>query len=184
MTNGKIETGSMNGYVYFLRSPTAVKIGFSKRPAARFNQLRSGEHQPMEFVGCFEGTKDDEIVAQHIAGIPIHGTDWFSPDTPIDRIVGYRRLFSLKDVDGVFNLQIRIPPALKRELISLAAELGCYPRDLVTEALEHFLPVKRQEAIERERGLTKMLGLTNQAVPVEGEPGTESRQNLEVLHAE
>lgn len=47
---------------------------------------------------------------------------------------------------GAKNLQIEIPDLLKRELGSLAGEFGCYPRDLVTEALEHYLPVKRQQA--------------------------------------
>ena len=45
-----------------------------------------------------------------------------------------------------FNLQVNIPDPLKRELRSLAGEFDCYPRDLVKEALERYLPMKRQQA--------------------------------------
>jgi len=45
-----------------------------------------------------------------------------------------------------FNLQIRIPDPLKRELKSTAAEQGRYLRDVAVEVIECGLQVKRQEA--------------------------------------
>jgi len=46
---------------------------------------------------------------------------------------------------GPFNLQVMIPVPLKRALKGIAGDLGVYQRDIVTEALEHFLPLKRKE---------------------------------------
>ena len=61
-----------------------------------------------------------------------------------------------------FNVQVFIPPPLKRELRRVAGDLGVHQVDLVTLGLEYILPLKRREA-------EKMIQAEN------SKPGTKRR---------
>ncbi len=52
----------------------------------------------------------------------------------------------------VNNLQCRIPEELKMELGILAMQLHVRPKSIVTEALEHYLPIKRRELGRKANG--------------------------------
>ena len=67
---------------------------------------------------------------------------------------------------SAFNVQVRIPDAVKDELVRVAGYLGVRQRDLVTEGLEMILPIKRREVqkiLQKEN--TKANGKKREVLP-------------------
>jgi hypothetical protein len=72
-----------DGYVYFLATSTAIKIGYSKNPWARSYELTTGLSEKPELLYTFKGTTDDERgLHNRFAHLKIQG-EWFRRDNEL-----------------------------------------------------------------------------------------------------
>lgn len=75
--------GSRAGFVYFLRSGEAVKIGFSTRPAERLAALADSLPGGGEVIGCVPGSEEDELaVHERFSALRLNG-EWFRADAEL-----------------------------------------------------------------------------------------------------
>lgn len=64
--------------VYFLRSPTAIKIGVSKNPRRRMQVLQTGHPEPLELAATCEGGRELERQYHHRFAAHRVSKEWFS----------------------------------------------------------------------------------------------------------
>jgi hypothetical protein len=67
-------------FVYFIRGGEHIKIGWSKDPLKRLEQLRTGCPYPLEMLGCMAGEESDErALHEHFAHLRERG-EWFKAE--------------------------------------------------------------------------------------------------------
>jgi len=65
------------GYVYFIRTTEAIKIGYTKNTPSRFSNLQTSNPETLVFLGATRGTKEDERdLHQMFCHLQIRG-EWF-----------------------------------------------------------------------------------------------------------
>jgi hypothetical protein len=50
------------GQIYFITDESAIKIGFSKRPAKRMGNLQSGHPKPLKLIGSIDACAYEELI--------------------------------------------------------------------------------------------------------------------------
>lgn len=65
------------GWVYFVSTGDAIKIGWSAAPNTRLARLQTGNPQSLRFLGTVEGTKNDEhAIQEQFKHLRLRG-EWF-----------------------------------------------------------------------------------------------------------
>lgn len=75
------------GFVYFIKSGSQVKIGFTKDPAQRLAKLRNGNPHELTLLGSVPGTDDTESFFHQMFAHYRTGGEWFSLEGDLDRFI-------------------------------------------------------------------------------------------------
>lgn len=77
----------MPGYVYFMTSGCAVKIGFSRFPYERIKQLRRQGYRPLTLLGTMPSRDGlERELHQRFAAYRISG-EWFRPSSELAEFI-------------------------------------------------------------------------------------------------
>lgn len=99
-------SADVHGYVYFMRSGDAIKIGFSIQPLKRTDELQIGNPEELELLGTFKGTiRDERSLHDDFSHLEIR-REWFRAEQEL--------LEFIEEVSGRFierDLRPRVTPA-------------------------------------------------------------------------
>ncbi len=71
------------GYVYFLRVRDRVKVGFSKRPLMRAQEMRTALSAPIDFFLMIPGRRTEEKAVHARLAAYRQSGEWFTPAAPV-----------------------------------------------------------------------------------------------------
>ena len=77
-----------SGYVYFLRSGSHMKIGFSSDVKARVTKLQTGNPERISFIGARPGSPDDEARIHDVFAEYRDTGEWFTNGIRLARSMG------------------------------------------------------------------------------------------------
>lgn len=76
------------GYVYLITDGTAVKVGYSVKPAARVSELQTGNPRKLRLLAAMKGTEEDEAaIHQRFMDHNII-LEWFIPSEALYSVFG------------------------------------------------------------------------------------------------
>jgi hypothetical protein len=111
------------GWVYFIRCADDVKIGWSKNVAKRMRAIQTTASAPLELLGTFRGTRDDEReLHRRFAALHKHG-EWFSASDDLLSAVGFFCGTGLQ-AEARMGAKIKLWPTVIYEAIHALRMLG------------------------------------------------------------
>lgn len=96
------------GYVYFITSGEATKVGWSLDPERRLRSLQTGNPEPLVLLAKIEGTKKDERrIHKSLRRARLHGLEWFQAGAVLAYLAGrdVPTIFDRSDSDQTPDLQ-------------------------------------------------------------------------------
>lgn len=77
------------GFVYFVRAPDAVKIGWSMDPRRRFDELQVGSPVALKLAGAIRGSEEDEKALHECFEHLRQRGEWFRVDPALTGAIAF-----------------------------------------------------------------------------------------------
>ena len=126
----------MTGFVYFLRCGDFVKIGYSSKPTARLDALRTATPHESELIAKFPGTISHEKAVHRCLQHLHHRREWFRFTQEVTALIseGLPHLDTTPDMDSIESLfaQLGGPSEVGR---------------IIGRSTEHAAAMKRRKSI-------------------------------------
>lgn len=130
----------MTGFIYAIECGSRIKIGFSKKPDARFNKIASDAPFPCVMLGYWPGTIADELeVHAKFRAIRSHG-EWFASTTEIlafiaDMVVTPEvrtKRFVVKDTDSPLTVWRKTNGLRQQDVAAMIGRVTSFVSQLET----------------------------------------------------